>query len=50
MSPLFNKQGPEASLLSKSSCLATALGVTKILAIIAMNMVTIVVLKSDLNV
>jgi hypothetical protein len=44
---MFNKltSGLESGLLNKSSCLATALGVTKILAIIAMNI--LVVLKSD---
>ena len=33
--------GPEAGLLNKCLCLAAALGVTKFIAIIAMNSVTL---------
>ncbi len=45
---LFNKS--DSGLLNKSSWLAAALGVTNFIAIITMNLVTVVVLlKSDLD-
>jgi hypothetical protein len=36
---LFNK--PEAGLLNKCSCLAAALGATKFIGVIVMNLVTL---------
>jgi hypothetical protein len=38
---LFLKEMTEAGLLIKSSCLAAALGVTKFIAVIVMNLVTL---------
>jgi hypothetical protein len=48
---LFNKPTSEAGSLSKSSCLAAARGVSKFIATVTMNLVTLLgLLKSDLDV
>jgi hypothetical protein len=48
---MFNRPASEDSLLNKSSCFAEALGVTKFIAMINMNLAThCVLLKSDLDV
>ncbi len=39
--PLFNELASEAGLLNKHLCLAAALGVTKLIAVITINSVTL---------
>jgi hypothetical protein len=38
---LFKESASESGLLNKSSCLAAALGVTKFMTVIALNLVTL---------